>query len=123
MTTTANPPYRIRQVDLSDLALLKEIMNKKQKKADFKHMPFLILIQNDRIAAFSSVTISDQHDLGVEISYDDTIPDTLSQAFSDKVQSFFDQQLIAMFGSEESLKRGVSRFSDWINQNGNSKLA
>ena len=57
MATTANQPYLIRQVDLSDLALIKEMLNKKQIDTALIGMPFMVLDQCNQLTAVSSVTI------------------------------------------------------------------
>jgi len=123
MATTANQPYLIRQVGLSDLALIKEILNKKQMDTAGIGMPFMVLNQGDQLTAFSSIMICEKNLLSIEITYGDPIADTLSKLFKAKAQSFFEHQLIDMFGSEESLRKGIRRFNHWINQNRNSKLA
>ncbi|MGE8426454.1 MAG: hypothetical protein ACN6O7_01215 [Sphingobacterium sp.] len=123
MATTAHQPYLIRQVDLSDLALIKEIQNKKQVDTARVSMPFLVLDQGNQLKAFSSVTICEKNLLSVEMTHEGAISDTLSNVFMDKAQSFFEQQLIDLFGSEESLKKGIRRYDNWLNQNRNSKLA
>ncbi len=123
MATTANQPYLIRQVDLSDLALIKEILNKKQIDTATIGMPFMVLDHCNQLTAFSSVTICKKNRLSIEITYSDPIADTLSKLFLDKAQFFFEHQLMDMFGSEESLRKGVHRYNNWLNQNRNSKLA
>jgi hypothetical protein len=92
MATTANQPYLIRQVDLSDLALIKEILNKKQLDTDSIGMPFMALDQCNQLTAFSSVTICKK------ICYRSKLPTkrlfrTLSKVFTEKAQSFFEHQL------------------------------
>lgn len=123
MATTANQPYLIRQVDLSDLALIKEIQNKKQVDTARISMPFLVLDHCNQLTAVSSVTICKKNRLSIEITYEVPISDTLSKLFMDKAQFFFEHQLMDMFGSEESLRKGVHRYNNWLNQNRNSKLA
>ena len=123
MATTANQPYLIRQVDLSDLALIKEILNKKQLDTDSIGMPFMALDQCNQLTAFSSVTICKKNLLSIEITYEAPISDTLFKVFTDKAQSFFEHQLIDLFGSEELLRKGIHRYNTWLNQNRNSKLA
>ncbi|WP_343555819.1 hypothetical protein [Sphingobacterium sp.] len=123
MATTANQPYLIRQVDLSDLALIKEMLNKKQIDTATIGMPFMVLDHCNQLTAFSSVTICKKNRLSIEITYSDPIADTLSKLFLDKAQFFFEHQLMDMFGSEESLRKGVHRYNNWLNQNRNSKLA
>lgn len=123
MATTANQPYLIRQVDLSDLALIKEMLNKKQIDTAPIGMPFMVLDHCDRLTAVSSVTICKKNRLSIEITYEAPISDTLSKLFMDKAQFFFEHQLMDMFGSEESLRKGVNRYNNWLNQNRNSKLA
>lgn len=123
MATTAHQPYLIRQVDLSDLALIKEIQNKKQVDTVRISMPFLVLDQGNQLKAFSSVILCRKNLLSVEMTYDGPISDTLSNVFMNKAQSFFEQQLMNLFGSEESLRKGIRRYNNWLNQNRNSKLA
>lgn len=123
MATTANQPYLIRQVDLSDLALIKEMLNKKQIDTALIGMPFMVLDQCNQLTAVSSVTICKKNRLSIEITCQASIPDTLSKLFMDKAQFFFEHQLMDMFGSEESLRKGVHRYNNWLNQNRNSKLA
>ena len=123
MATTAHQPYLIRQVELSDLALIKEMQNKKQVDTVRISMPFLVLYQGNQLKAFSSVILCKKNLLSVEMTYEGSISDTLSNVFMDKAQSFFEHQLIDLFGSEESLKKGIYRYNNWLNQNRNSKLA
>ncbi len=123
MATTANHPYLIRQASLSDLALIKEMLNKKQIDTATIGMPFMVLEHCNQLTAFSSVTICKKNRLSIEITYSDPIADTLSKLFLDKAQFFFEHQLMDMFGSEESLRKGVHRYNNWLNQNRNSKLA
>jgi len=123
MATTAHQPYLIRQVELSDLALIKEMQNKKQVDTVRISMPFLVLYQGNQLKAFSSVILCKKNLLSVEMTYDGPISDTLSIVFMDKAQSFFEQQLMDLFGSEESLRKGIHRYNNWLNQNRNSKLA
>ncbi len=123
MATTANQPYLIRQASLSDLALIKEMLNKKQIDTATIGMPFMVLDHCNQLTAFSSVTICKKNRLSIEITYSDPIADTLSKLFLDKAQFFFEHQLMDMFGSEESLRKGVHRYNNWLNQNRNSKLA
>ncbi|WP_293900758.1 hypothetical protein [Sphingobacterium sp. UBA5670] len=123
MATTANHPYLIRQASLSDLALIKEMLNKKQIDTATIGMPFMVLDHCNQLTAFSSVTICKKNRLSIEITYSDPIADTLSKLFLDKAQFFFEHQLMDMFGSEESLRKGVHRYNNWLNQNRNSKLA
>ena len=123
MATTANQPYLIRQASLSDLALIKEMLNKKQIDTPTIGMPFMVLDHCNQLTAFSSVTICKKNRLSIEITYSDPIADTLSKLFLDKAQFFFEHQLMDMFGSEESLRKGVHRYNNWLNQNRNSKLA
>ncbi|MDR2271849.1 MAG: hypothetical protein LBF27_13175 [Sphingobacterium sp.] len=115
MSTTTHQSYSIRQVDLSDLSLLKKV----QSKGTGKHllsMPFLLLAQNDTITAFSTVAVSENNNLTVEISYNIEVSEDLSTAFQHKAQTYFEQQLLKMFGGEESLKRGIRQFHHWVNQ-------
>lgn len=123
MATTANQPYLIRQVDLSDLALIKEMLNNKQLETDPISMPFMVLDQSNQLTAVSSVTICKKNLLSIEITHKAPISDTLSKLFMDKAQFFFEHQLMDLFGSEESLRKGVHRYNNWLNQNRNSKLA
>jgi len=123
MATTAHQPYLIRQVELSDLALIKEMQNKKQVDTVRISMPFLVLYQGNQLKAFSSVILCKKNLLSVEMTYEGPISDTLSNVFMDKAQSFFEQQLMDLFGSEESLRKGIHRYNNWLNQNRNSKLA
>ncbi|MDQ1148611.1 MULTISPECIES: hypothetical protein [Sphingobacterium] len=123
MPTTAHQPYLIRQVDLSDLALIKEILNKKHLDTDSISMPFLVLEQGNQLKAFSSVILCKKNLLSVEMTYEGPISDTLFKVFTDKAQSFFEQQLMDLFGSEESLRKGIYRYNNWLNQSRNSKLA
>ncbi|MDR3009887.1 MAG: hypothetical protein LBV59_18270 [Sphingobacterium sp.] len=123
MATTANQPYLIRQVDLSDLALIKEMLNKKQIDTALIGMPFMVLDQCNQLTAVSTVTICKKNRLSIEITCQAPIPDTLSKLFMEKAQFFFEHQLMDMFGSEESLRKGVHRYNNWLNQNRNSKLA
>jgi len=123
MATTANQPYLIRQVDLSDLALIKEMLNKKQIDTATIGMPFMVLDHCNQLTAVSFVTICKKNRLSIEITYEVPISDTLSKLFMDKAQFFFEHQLMDMFGSEESLRKGVHRYNNWLNQNRNSKLA
>ncbi len=123
MATTAHQPYLIRQVELSDLALIKEMQNKKQVDTVRISMPFLVLYQGNQLKAFSSVILCKKNLLSVEMTYEGPISDTLSIVFMDKAQSFFEQQLMDLFGSEESLRKGIHRYNNWLNQNRNSKLA
>ncbi|WP_312335132.1 hypothetical protein [Sphingobacterium sp.] len=123
MATTAHQPYLIRQVDLSDLALIKEMLNKKQIDTATIGMPFMVLDHCNQLTAVSFVTICKKNRLSIEITYEVPISDTLSKLFMDKAQFFFEHQLMEMFGSEESLRKGVHRYNNWLNQNRNSKLA
>ncbi|MDR0264907.1 MAG: hypothetical protein LBJ04_16945 [Sphingobacterium sp.] len=123
MATTANQPYLIRQVDLSDLALIKEMLNKKQIDTATIGMPFMVLDHCNQLTAVSFVTTCKKNRLSIEITYEVPISDTLSKLFMDKAQFFFEHQLMEMFGSEESLRKGVHRYNNWLNQNRNSKLA
>ncbi|WP_454881866.1 hypothetical protein [Sphingobacterium detergens] len=121
MSTTTHQSYSIRQVDLSDLSLLKMAQSEVANK-DLLHMPFLLLAQNEEIAAVSSATVSENNKLTVEISYRTEVSEELSTVFKRKAQVYFEQQLLNMFGSEEALKRGIRHFHDWVNPKGNSKL-
>lgn len=123
MPTTAHQPYLIRQVDLSDLALIKEMLNKKHLDTDSISMPFLVLEQGNQLKAFSSVILCKKNLLSIEITYEAPISDTLFKVFTDKAKSFFEQQLMDLFGSEESLRKGIYRYNNWLNQSRNSKLA
>lgn len=122
MSTTTLQPYSIREVDLSDLSLLKKVQHTVKNKS-LLHMPFLLLAQNESIAAFSLATVSEDNNLTVEICYGTDVPEELSNVFKHRAQTYFEQQLLTMFGSEESLKRGIRHFHYWVNPNGNSKLA
>ncbi|WP_343562321.1 hypothetical protein [Sphingobacterium sp.] len=121
MSTTTHQPYTIRQVDLSDLSLLKKVQHTVKNKS-LLHMPFLVLAQNKEIAAVSSATVSENNNLTVEVSYRAEVSEDLSTVFKRKAQAYFEQQLLNMFGDEESLKRGIRYFHDWVNPSGNSKL-
>ncbi|MDF2475684.1 MAG: hypothetical protein K0S24_1167 [Sphingobacterium sp.] len=121
MSTKTLQPYSIRQVDLSDLSLLKKVQHTVKNKS-LLHMPFLLLTQDESIAAFSLATVSEDNNLAVEICYSTHVSEPLSTIFKNKAQLYFKQQLLTMFGSEESLKRGISHFHNWANPNGNSKL-
>jgi len=123
MATTANQPYLIRQVDPSGLALIKEMLNKKQIDTATIGMPYMVLDQCNQLTAVSSVTICKKNLLSIEITYEAPISDKLSKLFMDKAQLFFEHQLMDMFGSEESLRKGIHRYNNWLNQNRNSKLA
>lgn len=79
-------------------------------------MPFLLLAQNDAIAAFSSATVSENNNLTIEISYSSKVAEHLSSVFQHKTQAYFEQQLLTMFGDEESLKQGIRQFHHWVNQ-------
>ncbi|ULT28757.1 hypothetical protein KUH03_21185 [Sphingobacterium sp. E70] len=68
------------------------------------HMPFLLLAQNEEIAAVSSATVSENNSLTVEISYRTEVSENLSTVFKRKALAYYEQQLLNMFGSEEALK-------------------
>ncbi len=122
MSTTTHQSYSIRQVDLSDLSLLKKAQSEVSNK-NLLHMPFLLLAQNEEIAAVSSATVSENNKLTVEISYRTEVSEDLSTVFKRKAQAYYEQQLLNMFGDEEALKRGIRYFHNWVNPTGNSKLA
>lgn len=121
MSTTTHPSYSIRQVDLSDLSQLKKAQPEVSNNS-LLCMPFLLLAQNEEIAAVSSATVSENNNITVEISYRTEVSEDLSTVFRRKTQAYFEQQLLNMFGDEEALKRGIRYFHDWVNPNGNSKL-
>ena len=121
MSTTAHQSYSIRQVALSDLSQLKKAHPEVSNK-NLLRMPFLLLAENGEIAAVSSAIVSENNNLTVEISYRTEVSEDLSTVFKRKAQAYFEQQLLNMFGDEESLKRGIRYFHDWVNPSGNSKL-
>lgn len=123
MTSITHPPYAIREIDLSDLPLLKESFS--QQATDIGHfrMPFLVLEYNGEIVSSCSATVSNNNALRIEVIDHATVTSQLAHLFHAKAQDYFDRKLLGMFGNEESLKRGILRFHDWINQNENSKLA
>ncbi len=121
MSTSTLQSYSIRQVALSDLSLLKKVQSEVSNK-NLLHMPFLLLAQNEEIAAVSSATVSENNSLTVEISYQTEVSEDLSTVFKRKAQAYYEQQLLNMFGDEEALKRGIRHFHNWVNPKGNSKL-
>lgn len=112
--------YSIRQVDLSDLPSLQETFHRLVRKE--VSMPFLLLTQDHSVVAYAAVVIAAGDILEVAISCSMDIPEKVSTAFAEKTTTYFEQQLLHMFGTEESLKTGIRRFNTWINQNRNSKL-
>ncbi|MDM1293807.1 hypothetical protein HX021_05805 [Sphingobacterium sp. N143] len=118
--TIVHHPFSVRQVDLSDLFPLQEILT---KKAAQHYMPFLLFIQHETTVAVASVVITANNQLTLEISARPTVPEHLKGIFREKATHYFEHQIHPMFGTEEALKKGIRRFSDWVDQNRNSKLA